>query len=154
MPPEAVEIELTETSILRAEQSIFKTLPALKELGIQLALDDFGTGYSSLRVLPVDKLKIDTSFVISPWIRKTATIVSAYRPWPRISKSQWSPRARNQCAGRIPSATKLFLYSGIYHQPARIRRCPAVDAFPRRWRSTPAPRSRGAFSRHRRRFPR
>ncbi|MGH8509289.1 MAG: putative bifunctional diguanylate cyclase/phosphodiesterase [Gammaproteobacteria bacterium] len=81
LPPEAVEIELTETSILRAEQSIFKTLPALKELGIQVALDDFGTGYSSLsylRQLPVDKLKIDTSFIrhitVDP---KDAAIVSA-----------------------------------------------------------------------------
>ncbi|MGH8525710.1 MAG: EAL domain-containing protein [Gammaproteobacteria bacterium] len=81
LPPEAVEIELTETSILRAEQSIFKTLPALKELGIRVALDDFGTGRSSLsylRQLPVDKLKIDTSFVrhitVDP---KDAAIVSA-----------------------------------------------------------------------------
>ncbi len=81
LPPEAVEIELTETSILRAEQSIFKTLPALKELGIRVTLDDFGTGRSSLsylRQLPVDKLKIDTSFVrhitVDP---KDAAIVSA-----------------------------------------------------------------------------
>ncbi len=81
LPPEAVEIELTETSILRAEQSIFKTLPALKELGIQVVLDDFGTGRSSLsylRQLLVDKLKIDTGFVrhitVDP---KDAAIVSA-----------------------------------------------------------------------------
>jgi len=64
--PKCLEIELTETYLMRDPQSTATVLEALKNMGVGIALDDFGTGYSSLsymRRFPVDTLKIDESFV-------------------------------------------------------------------------------------------
>ena len=59
-------LEITERAVVRDIDTTRKTLEALKEVGVQIAIDDFGTGYavlSHLKSLPVDTLKIDTSFV-------------------------------------------------------------------------------------------
>ncbi|MEQ1809278.1 MAG: EAL domain-containing protein, partial [Terricaulis sp.] len=64
--PRNIEIELTEGVFFRDEHETRATLDALHEAGFSIALDDFGTGYSSLSYLqrfPVDKIKIDRSFV-------------------------------------------------------------------------------------------
>lgn len=66
VPPEALGIELTESSLMENVARAHETITRLKSLGIRLALDDFGTGYSSLaylKQLPIDKLKIDQGFV-------------------------------------------------------------------------------------------
>ena len=66
LPAEALEIELTETTISNSEEIVFETLTAIKSLGVNIAMDDFGTGYSSLSYLsklPIDKIKVDRSFV-------------------------------------------------------------------------------------------
>jgi diguanylate cyclase (GGDEF)-like protein/PAS domain S-box-containing protein len=66
VPPGALSIELTESSLMENIVRVQGTLAELKALGTTLALDDFGTGYSSLSYLkqfPIDKLKIDQSFV-------------------------------------------------------------------------------------------
>ncbi len=66
LPPERLEVEITETVALHGPEATLKTLRRLKDLGVRLAIDDFGTGYSSLSYLrhfPVDILKIDQSFV-------------------------------------------------------------------------------------------
>jgi diguanylate cyclase (GGDEF)-like protein/PAS domain S-box-containing protein len=69
LPPEALEIEITESLLLDeslSTETIQETLRALRALGISIAIDDFGTGFSSLSTLhrfPFDHLKIDRSFV-------------------------------------------------------------------------------------------
>jgi diguanylate cyclase (GGDEF)-like protein len=62
----SVCLEITERAVVHDIDTTRKTLEALKEVGVQIAIDDFGTGYavlSHLKSLPVDILKIDTSFV-------------------------------------------------------------------------------------------
>jgi diguanylate cyclase (GGDEF)-like protein/PAS domain S-box-containing protein len=62
----AIQIELTETAVMDDIEYAIQVLSRFKEIGIKIALDDFGTGYSSLNYLsrlPLDKLKIDQSFV-------------------------------------------------------------------------------------------
>jgi EAL domain-containing protein (putative c-di-GMP-specific phosphodiesterase class I) len=64
--PASIELELTESTLLESVDHTMQQLKALKRLGVQLAIDDFGTGYSSLNYLhrfPIDRLKIDQSFV-------------------------------------------------------------------------------------------
>ncbi len=66
LPPERVELEITETVLLQGNAENVETLHKLREMGISIVLDDFGTGYSSLsylRMFPFDKIKIDRSFV-------------------------------------------------------------------------------------------
>jgi diguanylate cyclase (GGDEF)-like protein len=66
LEPHKLELELTESSIMKNAEAATITLRRLKTTGIRIAIDDFGTGYSSLgylKRLPIDVLKIDQSFV-------------------------------------------------------------------------------------------
>ncbi len=66
LPPEALEVEVTESSIMRDLARAVDKMRELKNMGVSLSIDDFGTGYSSLSALksfPISRLKIDKSFV-------------------------------------------------------------------------------------------
>ncbi|MEW5424514.1 putative bifunctional diguanylate cyclase/phosphodiesterase [Amorphus sp. 3PC139-8] len=74
--PERLEIEITENAMVQDFSLALEIVGSLKELGISIALDDFGTGYSSLRHLheiPIDKIKIDRSFVSQ---RRSGTVAA------------------------------------------------------------------------------
>jgi diguanylate cyclase (GGDEF)-like protein/PAS domain S-box-containing protein len=66
LPPERLELEITESVLLQKNAENLAVLHQLKNLGVSIVLDDFGTGYSSLsylKMFPFDKIKIDKSFV-------------------------------------------------------------------------------------------
>ncbi len=81
LPPRCLEMEVTETGLMEDISAATGHLNSLKKAGVQIAIDDFGTGYSSLsylRGLPLDKIKIDRSFVQDVLIDEDdATIVRA-----------------------------------------------------------------------------
>ena len=83
LPPSRLEIEVTETALISDPNRALQTLNKLKSLGVTIAMDDFGTGYSSLsnvREFPLDKIKIDRSFIKAVHINKqAASIVRAIR---------------------------------------------------------------------------
>ncbi|WJV55728.1 EAL domain-containing protein [Prodigiosinella aquatilis] len=68
LPPDALELEITENIILRHDENMLRLLNELRDKGVGIAFDDYGTGYASLSMLknyPVTRLKIDQTFVLA-----------------------------------------------------------------------------------------
>jgi diguanylate cyclase (GGDEF)-like protein len=81
LEPKSLELELTESVLMKHAEAAESVLRALRAKGVQVAIDDFGTGYSSLSYLtkfPVDALKIDQSFVhqISNTLETTSIVIA------------------------------------------------------------------------------
>jgi EAL domain-containing protein (putative c-di-GMP-specific phosphodiesterase class I) len=80
MPPERLEIEITEAVLIHDDETALAILHQLRAIGVRIALDDFGTGFSSLSYLkrfPFDKIKIDRCFVSDIEVDGSAAIVQA-----------------------------------------------------------------------------
>ncbi len=78
LPPDALQLEITESMIMADPERALATVSRLSALGIRISVDDFGTGYSSLenlRRLPIDELKIDRSFVTPMLTDKSDLII-------------------------------------------------------------------------------
>jgi len=76
--PERLELEITESALLRSTETTVAVLHRLRSVGVRIALDDFGTGYSSLSYLlafPFDKIKVDRSFVGQAVMDANATAI-------------------------------------------------------------------------------
>jgi len=76
--PQRLELEITETALVRDLHRALATLRRIKMLGVRIAMDDFGTGYSSLsnlRAFPFDKIKIDASFIRSVNVNDQAAAI-------------------------------------------------------------------------------
>lgn len=78
LPPRRLELEITETAIVRNRDRAVGILRMIKTLGVSIALDDFGAGYSSLATLnafPFDKIKMDRSFLLEAERRPEARAI-------------------------------------------------------------------------------
>ena len=78
LTPGRLELEVTETALVRDLNRALATLRRIKILGVRIAMDDFGTGYSSLsnlRAFPFDKIKIDGSFIKSVDVNDQAAAI-------------------------------------------------------------------------------
>lgn len=77
--PGTLELELTESSMMHDIESCIAIFNQLKQIGIKIAIDDFGTGYSSLsylRKIPINKLKIDRSFIIDVGVDFESSVIT------------------------------------------------------------------------------
>ncbi|WP_185983631.1 putative bifunctional diguanylate cyclase/phosphodiesterase [Aureimonas mangrovi] len=84
LPPERLEVEITENLFIEDREDLREALEGIRGLGVRLSLDDFGTGYSNLvqiALLPINKIKLDKSFLknISTDERKAAVLRGAVR---------------------------------------------------------------------------
>ena len=80
LDPALLELEITEGSAMDDVERTVRVLDQLKQLGVRLAIDDFGTGFSSMNYLsrfPIDRLKIDQSFIRGLGCDDTATEITA-----------------------------------------------------------------------------
>jgi diguanylate cyclase (GGDEF)-like protein len=142
LEPDALTIEITETTIMANAEETAGRLAAIKELGVRVAIDDFGTGYSSLAYLqrfPVDALKIDRSFISK--IRHDAEGETLIRTLVQLGKSL----SIETLAEGIEQAHELSLLREescdtgqgfLFARPLDTAEC---ETFLENWSGSPAP---------------
>ena len=127
LDPRSLELELTESVLMKHAESTESILKTLRARGVQVAVDDFGTGYSSLsylRKFPIDALKIDQSFV-----RQITTAPGRDDHRDRSDQHGPKPEAAGRCGRRgnarragISSGSPMRRGAGILFQPAGVCR--------------------------------
>jgi diguanylate cyclase (GGDEF)-like protein len=139
MPPQLLELELTESILVRDADEALQRLQALARIGVRLSIDDFGTGYSSLAYLkrfPIDKLKIDRSFVHGlPGEERDGAIVVA------IVQMASALGMKVIAEGVETEAQRRFLLDSGCHEFQGFLFAPALDSlsFEKRLRLSQAP---------------
>ena len=123
LPPQWLELELTESILIQDAQDAMLRLQALAQLGVKLAIDDFGTGYSSLAYLkrvPVGRLKIDRSFVSGlPTEESDAAIVQAIIQMGRALRLQIvAEGVETEAQRRFLQEAGCDLFQGYLYAPA------------------------------------
>ena len=119
LQPGRLELEITETALVRDLNRALATLRQLKALGVRIAMDDFGTGYSSLsnlRAFPFDKIKIDRSFIKAvDTNEQAATIVRAVLGLGRgLGLAGAGRRRRDQRGAGFPGHRTLRSNTGVF----------------------------------------
>lgn len=145
LPASLLELELTESILLRDAEEALRRLKALAALGVTMSIDDFGTGYSSLGYLkrfPIQRLKIDRSFVQGlPGDSSDAAIVNA------IIQMGQALKLHVIAEGVENDAQRDFLLRAGCHEFQGFLYAPALDprAFEERvWRRAPEAPTRAA----------
>lgn len=136
LPPALLELELTESILVRDAAEALERLQALAALGVRLAIDDFGTGYSSLAYLkrfPIDALKIDRRFVRGlPDDESDAAIVRAIVQMAHalglrvVAEGVELPAQRDFLAGIGCNMYQGFLFAPALDPQALLARLPAL----------------------------
>ena len=139
LPPQLLELELTESILVRDADEALQRLRALARIGVRLSIDDFGTGYSSLAYLkrfPIDKLKIDRSFIQGlPGDDSDAAIVRAILQMARaLGLTVIAEGVEGESQRRFLLEAGCDEYQGFLHAPAldpadfeqRLRQAPAA----------------------------
>jgi diguanylate cyclase (GGDEF)-like protein len=130
LAPERLELEVTESVLLKESDNSVGTLHMLRDIGVRIAMDDFGTGYSSLsylRLFPFSRIKIDRSFVADITTKPdSAAIHSCHDRACAPARHRRDSRGRgNPGAACHAESGRLHADSGLPHQQAAARRgCP------------------------------
>lgn len=128
-----LEVEITESGLLKDEKAAIEFLHKVRGLGVRVALDDFGTGYSSLsylRKLPIDVLKIDRSFIVDMVSKHSSSILESIielaakcYPWKRWLKGSRQSSSLSYCEALRVTIFKATISPGHYRLIRPVNTC-------------------------------
>ena len=137
---EALEVEVTESTLAGNQKEVNQRLEKLRRMGVRIAIDDFGTGYSSMSMLgelPTDALKIDRSFVIESASQRTSrsvveAIISIAHVLGKVTIAEGV-----ETSGQVRTLRQLgcdFAQGYLFAKPVAAEELPAVVARVPAWR--------------------